>query len=364
MAHPRLSYGIRSLVALGVLVIVTQSFHPLLLLPMQAGQTAGWLILLLAAIMATPFGLILAIAMRKIPGSDLIELAKIAFGRAGAIVTALLFAALFAFLGSMILRETSEMAISSAFPHTPQTFATSALLMGSVFVAYGDTAGLVRLGRVLAPVVAGALLLLSLGAFPWGRPQFITPFWGPGPVQLLLQAPAVGIFFAPANVLTILTRGINNRHTMVPIASALPLISGAILALVTLVLNMVMPFPLSVSVTYPLHAASRLLLGGRFFERLEGIWLFLWVMTTIVFSGALLHAASVAVCRAFELRKHTPAVLPLATVTMTLAFFPRNQVETVALHHAAAPLISSITMVVPFAASVVALIRWRRPAAP
>lgn len=364
MAHPRLSYGIRSLAALGVLVVVTQSFHPLLLLPMQAGETAAWLVLLLAAVMATPVGWILAIAMRKIPGSDLIELGKIAFGRGGAVVMSLLFAALFAFMGGMILRETSEMAISSAFPHTPQTFATTTLLVGSVFVAYGDTAGLVRLGRVLAPVVVGALLLVTLGAFPWGRPQFVTPFWGPGPAQLLLRAPAVGIFFAPLNVVSILTRGLNNRRVMVPIASAIPLISGAVLAAVTLVLNMVLPFPLSVSITYPLHAASRLLLGGRFFERLEGVWLFLWVMTTVVFSGALLHAAAIAICRAFELRTHTPAVLPLATVTMTLAFFPRNQVETVYLHNTAAPFVSLITMVVPLAAALVALLRWRRKATP
>lgn len=334
MGNPRFTYGSRSLAALGLALLETEAFHPLIRIPLERGQTASWLLALGAAVFMALLLWPVAAALGKIPGGTLGDLAKRALGRPGIIITSLLLTGMYTFAGGMILRETSEMAISAAFPHTPQTFATTALLLGAVYVAYGDGSGLVRMGRYMLPPILLTLLVVLAGSVGWGKAQYLLPFWGPGPMRLLANVPITAGMFAPLVLLFEMTGEVSNRSALVRWLVAVPLLGGNILALIKAVLGMVFPYPQGSVITYPLFVAARIILGGRFFERLDGLWLFMWVWSTIVLSGALLYGSSLSISRAFGLPRHQLAVPPLATVVLTVAFFPRNQAQTVLIHEA------------------------------
>lgn len=342
------------------MLIMTQSFHPLILIAMDEGQTAGWLLTLLAGLLTLLTLWPVAAFLRSVPGATLIDLARLAAGRVGAVITGVLLAGVLSFMGGTILRETSEMAITASYPHTPQTFATTSLLLGAIFVAYGDGSALVRLGRLLLPAVVGSFLLVLAGTVGWGEIQYLLPFWGPGPVSLLLEAPSAAMFFAPAALLPLLTDGVSDRSSLVRSTLAVPSISALLLALEKAVLGMVFPYPLGTDVTFPFHGAARIVLTGRFFERLEGIWVFMWVMSTTVLSGALLYGGASAVARSFSMPRHTTAVLPLATVVLTVAFFPRNQADTITLHERAGPWLFALALALPAVLAVAAALRRRR----
>jgi spore germination protein KB len=358
LASTRLTYGSRSLAAFGIMVIMAQSYHPLLLVAIERGKTAAWLVTLMASLLAALAVWPVAAALQGTPGSSLPDMAREVLGRPGAVITGLMLSAILLFISGMILRETSEMAISAAFPHTPQTFATTALLLGSIYVAYGDGPGLVRLGRLVLPLVICSILLVLAGSFGWGNLRYLAPVWGPGLPRLALSVPEVAMLFAPAAILTVLTGSIGNRKAWPLWDVATPPIAGAFITLETGVLTMVLPYPVSASVTFPLHAAARILLGGRFFERMDGIWLFMWVWSTTILSGALLYAAAVTFIRAFGMPRHVLAILPMATVTLSIAFFSRNQADTIILHERAAWPISLVTLAMPLLISLAAL--WRR----
>lgn len=107
-------------------------------------------------------------------------------------------------------------------------------------------------------------------------------------------------------------------------------------------------------IAFPLHEMSRLVIGGRFFERIEGIWLFVWVFGTACHLAALLHAAAVAFAQAFALPSHRTAVPPLVAMALTIAFFPPD--ETIAWHAAGALPALAIGFGLPLGLAVVA---WR-----
>ncbi|HYG56570.1 MAG TPA: GerAB/ArcD/ProY family transporter [Symbiobacteriaceae bacterium] len=357
MGKTRLAYGNRSLAALGIMAALTQGYHPLALICMIYGQTAGWLLGLLAGCLAALLLWPVALLLRRVPGADLMDLVHMAFGKPGAILYAMLLAATLTFSSGMILRETSEMAIAAVFPHTPQTFATTGLLLAAVYVAWSDNVGLVRIGRVLMPILLLSILFVMAGAIGWGRVQHLAPFWGPGPLPLLTAALPSAALIAPAVLMPMLAGDVSDRRHLVAWMTAVPILIGLALAVEKALMGMVFPYPVSLHITYPLHAAARIILGGRFFERMEGLWLFVWVSSTAALIGALLHAGARALSQAFGMRRHTVAVLPLAAVVLTIAFFSDNQADTIMVHQAAAPAVTAVALVLP--AAVAAVAAWR-----
>lgn len=363
MGSSGLTFGSRSLAAMAILLVITQAFHPRMLLLLVQGQNAGWILMLLGTITAIGFTWPIAAILQRTGQRDLIDLARAGLGRWATVLLALVLVTGTSFVSGMIVRETSEMAISAVFPHTPQTLATVSLLAGAVYVAVGDSASLVRLGRVLLPWVLVAILLVLAGSIGWGEFRYLLPLWGPGLPRLVSGIPDGTVILAPATVTFYLTGQVADRSRLTRWLLLAPLFAGLIMILEKVVLSMVFAYPIGWSVPFPLHTAARLLLGGRFFERVEGLWVFTWVVATIFLLGALIHTGARAYCKAFSINRRLTAVLPLTMVALTVAFFPPDQATTLVWHNLATPLIFAVWYVVPLLLALAAALRLPRRAA-
>lgn len=357
---PETQFGGISLAAAGAVIMLAQGFHPILLASIQLGQTAAWLAMVLAGLYALALYLVVAAPLRAIPGGNLIDLARAAAGQPGAIITALLVCSMLVFHAALIVRQTSEMAVGAIYTHTPQTFATVTLICCTLYAAYGNLAAVIRLVRGFLPVLLLAILLILIGGSAWGRPRFLLPFWGPGPAPLVLGAGALTGLFCPLVLfLLIAADGLNDRSRL-PRAGVMAIGGSAlVLTFIKVILLMSYPLPLGYSITFPLHELARLVVGGRFFERIEGLWVLVWVFATACHLGALLHAAARAFANAFDIPSYRPAVLPLVFVAMAAAFFPHDQGQSVALGQDVLPVYAAIGLALPVVlALTVTVRRW------
>jgi hypothetical protein len=114
-------------------------------------------------------------------------------------------------------------------------------------------------------------------------------------------------------------------------------------------------------VTFPLHELSRLVIGGRFFERVEAVWVFIWFLGTACHVSAVLYAAAKAYAGAFAMRTHRTAVLPLVTMTLVISMFPRDVGESISWHEQEIPFAIGIGFGLP--AVLALLATWRRRSA-
>jgi hypothetical protein len=359
LAKPKLAYGSRSLAAFGTLMVAVQVFHPAMLSILQAGETAAWLSALLSAVLTALLVWPVGKVLERIPGGNVMDLVRIALGDFGEIAAALVLGAIIAHRGGIYLRETSEMATTAVFPHTPQTFGTTTILLGAAYVAWGDGASLVHHGRMVLFGFLCAVLLILAGTFGWGEFRYLTPVLGPGLGKLLAGLPQVSSLYVAALLPLLFADGVERREGLARWISVVPLSGGIIFAAVVLVLLIVFPFPGGLNIGAPLHSAARLVLGGRFFERLEGFWLFAWVETTILLLGAMLMGAATAFAKAFRMDRHRTAVLPLAALMLTFAFFPHDQAETIEALHSSAFIAFVIMIPVPAVVAGIAYLRLR-----
>lgn len=363
MTRAKTRYSSGALASLGVSLVVMEGFYPTLQIPLPYGHSGAWLLLLMTGVLLAAVIYPVAAALAARPSGNLIGLVQSLTGRAGGILYALAVLGMTVFGGAMILRETSEMAISAVYPHTPLTFATTAILLGAVYIGVGDDSSIVQIGRLFLPALLLALLLFVLGTVGWGEFSFLRPFWGSGPLRMLMGVPSTAMLFAPVLVLLLIAGGVSDRHRLSRWLPLVPLCAGAVFAVVKANLLMIFPYPLGRETIFPLHAAARLIIGGRFFERVEGVWVFLWVMGTIILVGALLHATAAGVSQAFGIPRAQTLVWPIGAMLLTFAFLPPDQATAIAWHTGLAPLTALIALLLPAAVGLLSLLMHRRRSA-
>lgn len=352
--------GSWSLAAATLTLLTAQLFHPILLFPVQAIGTGTWLALLLAGGIAILLYWPAAAILQRSGAGNLIDLARLAGGVTGEVATAIIITALMVFHGGAVLRETAEMAITASYQHTPQTFAVVALGLCFLYGSAGGTTGIVRLARLFLPGLLFAVLLVLLGTMGWGEVRYLLPIWGKGPDVMAAHTFPLLSSYSPALFLLMAAGPARDRQHLVR-AGVIALGGFAVLlAATTVVFLMTFPLPLGDSVAFPLHSMARLVMGGRFLERLDGIWMCVWAFGTAIHLSALLHVAAVAFAGAFGIPSHRLAILPVGVLTLSIAYFPPDLGRVLSEHAASAPLDAAVSFGLPLAVALLARMRIRR----
>lgn len=353
-------FGSWSLAAAGATVGLAQTFHPILLASVAAVETGAWLAMLLAGLMAAGAFCLVALPLRRLPGGNLIDLARAAGGHPAAVATGILVYGLLAYHGGLVTRQTAEMAVSAVYPHTPQTFAMAGLVLAALLGAYGSLPGQVRLFRLALPGLVLAILLILVATAGWGDIRFLLPIWGPGPAPLLAGSAVLSALHSPVALFLLMAAGqLRDRHLLWRAGTVAIGVSSALLAAVKVMLLMTFPLPLGFSITFPLHSLARLVIGGRFFERLEAVWVVVWFFATACHLAGTLHAGAAAYAQAFGMSAYRKALLALFLMVVTIGLFPPDQGQAIAWHMAAAPAGLAVGFGLPLALTAGAAWRGR-----
>jgi spore germination protein KB len=351
--------GSWSLAGAGAAVLIAQDYHPIMLAALRTGQTGAWISMLAAGLLAAAILWPVMIGLRRIPGGSLIDLARAAAGTPGAIIMSILVGAILVFHGGFVLRQTAEMAVSAVYPHTPQTFAVVALTLCTLYGAWGGTASLIRLCRLFLPPLLISIVLVLVGTYPWGELHYLQPLWGPGTLPLLWQSILLTAIYGPVLFFLMGAGLVHDRKGLVPAGLAAVAGTAVIFAATKIVLVMTFPYPMGRGITFPMHEMSRLVLGGRFFERIEGLWVYVWVFGTACHLAALIHTAALAYAKSFGMHSHRTAVFPLVMMTIVVAFFPPDQHQAIVWHSMGAPVGLAVAFVLPLVLVGVAALRGR-----
>lgn len=358
----RREFGSKSLAAAGGTALLAQSFHSVMLAPVWAGETAAWLAALISAVLASCLFWLVLSGLKSLPGASLVGMGRTALGRTGAIVTSLLVTGALVYHTGFVLRQTAEMAVSSAYPLTPQTFAVVALLGAVLVGANSELNALVRLARFLLLILIIAILFIVVAVAGWGEPRNLLPFWGPGPGALFVRSIPLMAIYTPGLFVLLAAGQVKDRKGLWQSAVTAGIGPGIIYAMGLAMVIMTYTYPLANNVTFPLHEMARLILGGRFFQRVEGIWVLTWVVATVCHGALLLHVAAAAIAEAFQMDSHRSAVLPLISMALTVAYAPQDQAQAVVWHVAGAPLGLTAGFVWPVLIALIAA--WRRRRSP
>jgi spore germination protein KB len=263
------------------------------------------------------------------PGKNLTDLALQAGGRPVAIAQALLLGAYLTTASGFTVRQVSEMVVTALFPHTPQTFAMSSLLLVGAMGAAVRPRSALWIGSLFFVPILVVTAVVLVGDVGWGQLRNAMPPTGYGLLPTMMQLFPLTSYFDPLILVAIFARFLRTPSRLVK--GTLLSMSVAVItwALVTLLYIMVFPLPGGLGIPFPMFEMSRLIQGGRFLERTDVFWIVFWTFGAAVRHSATLMASGILFKEAFRLPTHRDTVLPLTAAALAVALVPSNQAAAI-----------------------------------
>ncbi|MDA8210631.1 MAG: endospore germination permease [Clostridia bacterium] len=317
--------GYREAVALLAIMLITKVFLTCPSNISDLGGTAGWLVVLvylLVAVVAVLPGLAL---LKRYPDRTLIEVAEEFGGAITGILVALLLFGYFLLSTVIIMRQFTETVIVALLPTTPISLITVFFLLGMLYPCYQGIESLTRGAWLLMPFFALGLFGVLALVLPWANPDYLFPFWGPGLPAILKAGPMKSSMLGEILLVTLLNPYLRDRQKVTAVVMSSLIISGLIFTLTVLVYQMVFPYPASgTEITYPMYNLARLIYFGRFVQRVESIFIFIWVFSLLVNVSALFYGTTVSLARGLNLPFYRPLLFPVAVLIYSLNFLILN----------------------------------------
>jgi spore germination protein KB len=302
------------------------------------GESAGWIITLLAGIIAGVGYYFLHRLLAAYPDLNLIEIARRVTGKYLGVCFGLISFLFFLVICSLYLRQFAESFILAVLPRTP----ISVITMGFLFLlAYGVILGIETISRVawfFGPYLLVTLLIILLSALPRATLEHLVPILGRGPLIILKEAPVQLSSFAELLLLGIIAPLIRNKQKVFRVGFYSLLMAVVINMGVVGLVSAVFNYNAAANLVFPILQLTRLISLGEFIQRVEAVFVFLWFFWAGIQLSGLFYGTVVSFAQTFRIKNYRPLVPALALLVFTVSLIPTSMTQAVEISDSAARL--------------------------
>ncbi|EJY56160.1 spore germination protein [Alicyclobacillus hesperidum URH17-3-68] len=294
------------------------------------GYEAAWMEPVFSGVLTLIlFFLVEQLLRRYFKNLDIVEVSKEVFGRFGAILIALVFSLYFLCSTAAVMREFTENVVSTVLPSTPILIVGAVFMFAVGYIVYGGIEGICRTAFIFLPILLVGLVAVCLMTVNWWHPYMLLPLWGTGPEQVLRGSLQYSSIFANVLLLTIIYPNVHDTSKMRRIGFVSIVVSTLLLVGLMLTYHMVFPAAETGKTSFALYRLARMIHLGPFFQRLESIFIFLWVTAATVRMAVTLWGCSYLLGKAFGWPTYRPAVPALVLLSFSLGMWPENWIQVI-----------------------------------
>ena len=304
--------------------ICTQLFLGLPRIMAEVSGTAGWIHTIYVSVLAIVLFRIGSKLYEPFAGMDILDVGQLIAGAAGRILTGIIIVAYFIYITSVVIREFSENLKTISFNLSPISFVGILLLLGMVAGAYSGIESIVRFSAIAVPAIFLGYVIIIAGVLPYADISRIFPIMGNGVGEIFLKGINKISIFSGIIYLYLIAPYIKTYKHFSKTGYKGLLISGAILSGGVLVYLLVYQYPNAIENFLPFYQLARIISFGRFFERLESLFLAVWTTSALLYLGANLFFITFLFKKTFGLEYYRPLIIPFAIILFNLSLLPPN----------------------------------------
>jgi len=295
----------------------------------ETGGTAAWIFTLYISALAILGFTVIQMLYRPFEGKDLLDVAEIAAGTPGRVITGLVTVVCAGWCATAYMRVFSENMKLISLTTSPLSFVELFYVACLITGAFLGMEALSRLHAFSSPVIAAGFLIIMLGVVNYIDLSNLLPILGNGPEKIFISgAPRVSAF---SEILFLfMLPPFLKKHENLKASGYWGLgISAVFLLISSVVFTSVFPYPSSLELTVPIFHIARLIKLGRFFQRMEAIFVFIWAASSLLYISICFYLALYAFQKTFRLDYYKPLILPFAIITMSISFIPSDFTEVI-----------------------------------
>lgn len=309
----------------------------------EGAGNAGWIQIIYASGLVMVVFTIICSLYSKFQGKDLIDIGEYIGGSTGRILVGIPIIAILLLIGTIILREFSENMKIISLPISPINFVMLFFCAGMITGAYLGLEAIVRFHAIVVPIIITAYLLILLGVnkyydvsnfYPIFGKGLDTIFFTDGFLKISLYSPILYLFLMVPFLKT---------HKNFKTAGFMGISICAILLLIS-ALSYIAVFQYNTGLEQflPTFELARLIAYGRFFQRIESIFLLTWASAGLMYLSVILFFLIYSVKKTFKLEYHRPLILPFAVIIYCTSLLPKSLMSAIDLETKFYPKVSWI----------------------
>lgn len=288
---------------------------------------AAWIQVIYVSLLALILFFITTKIYQKAGSKDILTIAEETGGKALKIAIGILLILVLGINVAANMRLFPETVNGILLPETPIEFI---LLLFGVCIAIGAYMGLESIARIHAiflPVAGLFLVAFLILIVPQISVTNLFPIFGTGTYNIFVSGLEELRLFGDIIILNILLPFCKDRKAAVKSGYRAILISGGISLIITLSYCLTFPYPSSTEFVTPVYMMTRLLRIGRYFQRLEAFFEFVWSIALLLYASLYLFAICHVWQKCFNLRYYRPVIFPVVTLMVLLPLIPASVIK-------------------------------------
>lgn len=302
-------FGIQEAVCLTTITISAKVFFSSPAIIAGRVGTTGWYMTLISASVALCGFLVLTALLKRFPGRDLVEIYELSLGRVVGFVFSGILAMHLLFLCFTGLAEFNEVIRVYVFPLTPNWMIVGLFAVCVLSLGILGLESMARFSRLMFFIMLlGFLLVIALGSQNYDTNNLF-PILGHGIDKTLMNGIARSSAYTEVIILAIFARSMQRiehikKEGIISLVLSAFYISGSILTF-----TLTFPYVVAQEITAPMYEMATLIDYSRHLQRVEPIFLFIWIISTLTSISILFYAFVWVYSKMFRLQDQKPIVL-------------------------------------------------------
>lgn len=321
-------FGPQEAISLITITIVTMVFFTSPSSLARVVGTATWYMTLISAATAALGFTFVYLLLKRFPGKNIVEIFEITLGRFLGFIFSGLLLALFLLCPATLLRDFTEIMKVYVFPLSPPSYIMGFFIIGVILLGILGLETQARFSRLVAPILLVAFVAALILASQNYDLYKLTPILGYGIKSTIYHGLTRSSVYGFVVILAVIASSLQGTKHIKKIGYISIVASGILVSAAVLAFTLTFPYSTAEEVTSPLYQMMALIDYGRFVQRFDALFFFIWDISTLIAVSLELYIAASIYCKMFRIQDIRPVIISLSIIMFTIALIPKD-LETV-----------------------------------
>ncbi len=301
--------------------------HTILSLPkniLTSMKSASLLNLIYVSIIAIIIAYIIFRLFKKFPGLDIIDISEILGGKIFKNIVGIIFITYFLLTSSLLLRNFSESIKIVYYPMTNIIFILAFFVIAVCMANRLDFSATLKSNLIIVPIVLVSIVFLFFANAKQFTPERMFPILGEGVFNTFVIGLSNIASFAGIAFLYFLPPLLKEPEKLKKITLISVGITALYLILSVSTLLFMFSFFITTNEISPLYNAARYIEFGTFFQRLESVFLLIWMLAFACYLSIVSKFSMNIFKKLTNLETNTPLIDIFGLLIIGLSLFPKD----------------------------------------
>lgn len=310
-----------------MLILTIVVVHTILSLPrniLSSQKSASILNLIYVSIIAIILAYIIFRLLKNFPGLDIIDISELLGGKLFKNIVGIIFIAYFIISSSILLRNFCESLKIIYYPMTNIVFIITLFVIAICIANRLDFSATLKTNLIILPLALVCILFLFFSNINKFVPQRIFPILGDGMFNTFVLGLTNLVSFGGIAYLYFLPPILQEPEKMKKITLLSVGITGVYLILSVATLLFMFSFFTETNEITPLYNATRYIEFGNFFQRLESVFLLIWILVFSCYLSIVSKFSMSIFKKITNIETKKPLIDIFGLLIFSIALIPNN----------------------------------------